>query len=144
MRLLKDRRGYAMSYVVMLLALVGLPLMLLSIEVVRALYVDARLQVATDAACEAAAQAVNVPYFIYNGVLKIEVSEGNSYAQREFGTTVARYNLEKYLPALGGITLINPTLVSCTASAQMQFILPIAPPITLNASSVAMAKASSF
>ena len=61
-----------MAYSTMLIILVASPMSIVSIEIVRMMFVDVHLQSAVDAACAAASQGVNVPYFILTGELKID------------------------------------------------------------------------
>ena len=41
---LKDRKGYALPYSVIVIVLVGMPMMILSIELTRAMYVNVNIQ----------------------------------------------------------------------------------------------------
>jgi len=53
-RIIKDQRGYTMAYFIMLIILVAMPMSIVSIEIVRMVFVDDHLQSAVDAACAAA------------------------------------------------------------------------------------------
>jgi hypothetical protein len=53
-----------MLYSVMLITLVAMPMLILSSEIVRVMYVGVHIQTTVDSACTAAVQAVDVPYFI--------------------------------------------------------------------------------
>jgi hypothetical protein len=136
----KDRRGYALPYSVVLIGLVAMPLLVLTSEIVRSLYVNVHIQTAVDSACSAAVQAVNVPYFVDNGVIRIDSSLAASYARREFNATVTRSNIEHYNPVLTSIA-INGNVVNCRASAQMNWSLPGIRPLTFNVLSAAEAEA---
>lgn len=141
-RFLQDRRGYVMAYMVMLLTLVAIPMLILSVEITRTMYVQIQLQAAVDAACDAAVQAVDVPFFIHNGVLQIEQGVAASYAAREFYATVARHSIENYSPALTGLSFPNATQVQCSGTASMGWFLPGIPSLTMSAASVAQARVS--
>ena len=66
-RIIKDIRGYAMPYTVMLITAVAMPMSIMSIEIVRMMFVDVHLQSVVDAACGAASQGVDVPHFFLTG-----------------------------------------------------------------------------
>ena len=66
-RLLLSRKGDVFAWAAALMLLVGLPLTSLSIDVVRMMYVRGHLQTATDAACQSAADALDVQTFIGSG-----------------------------------------------------------------------------
>ena len=59
----KGRKGYVMGYVIILIATAALPMLILAVEISRAMFVEVKLQAAVDSACDAAIQAVEVPYF---------------------------------------------------------------------------------
>lgn len=142
--LIKDTEGYAMAYVVLFISLVGLPLMLLSVEIVRAMYVEGLVQAAADSACEAAVQAVDLPYFLEYGVLQILPGDASALAQSEFASTVADYGIMNYNPSLSGLVFLSPTLVQCNASAAMEWLLPGIPDLTLNVSALSQVKAQVY
>ena len=142
--LFKDRKGYAMAYVALFIGLVGLPLMLLSVEIVRAMYVEGLVQAAVDAACEAAVQAVDVEYFIANGVLRINPGDATGLAQNEFASNVTNYNIANYNPSLSGLNFLSPTLVQCNASAVMEWLLSGIPGLVLNVDSLSQVKAQVY
>ncbi len=139
-KFIKDCRGYVMPYSVMLIALVAMPLLILSAEITRSLYVGVHIQTAVDSACTAAIQAVDVPYFIENGVVRIDSSEAAGYAQREFNATVARSSIENYNPTLTSLIIVD-NVVECHASAQMVWSMPGVAPLTFNVTSAAEAEA---
>ncbi len=140
-RLLRNKRGYAMALNTMLIALVGMPMLILSSEIVRALYVNVHIQTAVDAACTSAVQAVDVPHFVATGELVIDSDQAAAFAQRDFNATVARSNIETYLPSLNSVSIVNNTVVECSASAQIIWIMPGLAPATINVMSVAEAEA---
>jgi uncharacterized membrane protein len=107
------------------------PLMALSIDMPRALYVRSHLQAATDAACEAAAMAVDVPVFRETGVAKIKYDEARVWAAREFVATVADQGIWGYSPALTSVVLETPLIASCTASASVNPLIPISPAMNI-------------
>ncbi len=140
-RFLFDRRGYAMAFNAVLMSTVALPMLIMSAEITRALFVNVNIQTAVDAACAAAVQAVDVPHFVATGELIIDADEAGSYAQREFNSTVANSNIQNYSPALSGISIENDTIAECYASATMTWLLPGIPPLTMNVTSASEALA---
>ena len=132
-------RGQVMPYMAVFLALVVVPLAVLSVDVVRALYVRTHLQTATDAACEAAAQAIDAAAFRSGGAERINLGLGTGYAQREFAATVAEKGIVGYSPALTGIWLQSPTVVACRAVASVQLLIPAAP-VALNVSATSVSE----
>lgn len=139
-KLCKDRRGYVMAYSTMLITLVMLPMMLVSIEIVRMMFVDVHLQSAVDAACAAASQAVDVPHFIATGELVIDPVVAVQYANREFDNTVANAGINQYLPVLTGVSITNGTTVYCQSIAGMNWMLPGLSSVVLSANSAAEAR----
>lgn len=140
-RFFTDRRGYAMAFNAVIIVMVAMPMMILSSEIVRALYVNVHIQTAVDAACTAAVQAVDVPHFVATGELVIDSDEAGSYAQREFNATVTNSNIQKYSPVLSGVSIINNTVAECRATATMTWMLPGVPTLTMNVISAAEALA---
>ncbi len=130
-------RGNIMAYFAAFLAFVVVPLAALTIDIVRAFYVYTHLQAATDAACEAAAQALDVSTFIRTGTRQIDLGLGTSYASREFAGAVVDQGVVEYSPALSGLRLLSPTIVECRASASLSLFVPAASPsLTVRVASV--------
>jgi Flp pilus assembly protein TadG len=138
-RFWKDRTGYVMAYVVVLIGTVTIPMLILSVEIGRAMYVEVQLQAAVNAACESAAQAVNVPVFIDTGVLQIEEGAATANAQREFDATVISSNITGYTPTLG-VAFPTSISVACTSSATLVWLLPGVPSLTLHADAFSQAR----
>jgi Flp pilus assembly protein TadG len=131
-------RGQTMAYFVIVLTFVVIPLAVLTVDIVRALYLHAQLQAAADAACEAAAQALDTPTFVRTGARQINLGLGASYAAQAFSGTVANKGIVGYSPALTGISLLSPTVARCTASAGLKLLIPSSP--TLNVHVVAVSE----
>ncbi|MBK7317641.1 pilus assembly protein TadG-related protein [Candidatus Villigracilis affinis] len=70
--LLVSRRGDAYAWFAAMLVFVFIPLASLSIDVTRMMYVRGHLQTANDAACQSAADALDVPLFISTSQQRIE------------------------------------------------------------------------
>ena len=129
-------RGNIMAWFAAFLAFVVVPLAALTIDIVRAFYVYTHLQAATDAACEAAAQALDAPTFIRTGVQQIDLGLGSSYASREFAGAVVDQGVVQYSPALNGMRLLSPTKVECRASASLTLLVPsVSPALTVRVAS---------
>jgi len=140
-RFFKDIRGYAMPYTVMLITLVSMPMLIISTEMVRMLFVDVHLQSAVDSACTAASQNVDIEHFILTGEVMIDVSAASAAAQSEFDGTITYADINQYSPTLSAISIVDGSTVYCNASAVMTWMLPGISPVTLTASSAAQAEA---
>ncbi|MCD6356815.1 MAG: hypothetical protein J7L66_05960 [Anaerolineaceae bacterium] len=130
-----------MPYTIMLITLVAMPMLVLSSEVARMMFVDVHLQAATDAACAAASQGVDLPHFIATGELKIDPSTAAVNAQREFNSSVQNAGINQYSPSLSRLSISGLTTVYCHGSASMTWMLPGIAPVILTADSAAEARA---
>jgi hypothetical protein len=97
-----------------------LPLLSLSVDVTRAFYVRLHLQSATDAACEAAALALDVPQFRQTGHAEIHSGLAYDWAGREFSATLADQSAVNYSASLGQISFLGPRTVLCRSTAIVQ------------------------
>lgn len=121
-------RGSVMAWWAVTLALIVLPLMALSIDATRALYVDTHLQTAADAACEAGASALDMAAFKASGTQRIDRSLAASYAVREFNATVSdKSGYFGYNPRITRIVLLSPTVIYCEASAGVNTVINFGP-----------------
>lgn len=118
-RFLFGRRAYAMPFYAIVLSTVALPLLILSVDVTRYFYMRTHLQSATDAACEAAAQAMDLPHFRSTGEGRIDLGRAGNQAWREFGASTQEQGITKYTPRITGMSLVSPRTVRCSASADM-------------------------
>jgi uncharacterized membrane protein len=125
----RGARGGVVAWFALLMAVLMLPLLVLSVDIARLMYVRTHLQAAADAACEAAAQALNVPYFQETGLSVIDAGRAGRFAAREFAGSVQEANIVEDDPALTGLTLLAPRTVACTATAVVHPIIPITPPM---------------
>ena len=85
---LLNRRGDAYAWTAALMLLVGIPLASLSIDIVRMMYVRGHLHTATDASCQAAVDALDVPRFINTGEAIINGGLGRAQAADVFRSTL--------------------------------------------------------
>ncbi len=117
-------RGYSMAWWAVILATVFVPLLALSIDITRLLYVRTRLQTALDAACEAAANTADVRAFREAGVWRIDPGPAGANAAYAFWNTAAEAGIVRFRPALTGLGIQGDVAV-CRAEAEVQsFILP--------------------
>lgn len=125
-RLLAGRRGDAYAWFAVLMLLVGIPLSSLTIDVVRMMYVRGHLHTATDAACQAAADALDVPHYIASGQARIQPARGRAQAAAVFQASLADMGTVGYDPLLS-VAFPAPTLAHCTARAAVQHLAPLTP-----------------
>ena len=132
----RSERGQTMAYFVIVMTFVVIPLAVLTVDIVRALYLQAQLQAAADAACEAAAQALDAPTFVRTGVRQINLGLGSSYAAQAFSGSVANRGIVGYSPALNSLSLLSPTVVQCRASAGLKLLIPSSPTLNVRVAAV--------
>jgi|FaiFalDrversion3_1042247.scaffolds.fasta_scaffold13028_2 uncharacterized membrane protein len=118
-------RGYSMAWWAVILATVFVPLLALSIDITRLLYVRVRVQAASDAACEAAANTADIPAWREAGIRRIDPGKAAANAAYAFYRTVAEAGIVRYSPTLSRLEIAGDT-ARCRAEAIVQsFILPI-------------------
>lgn len=132
----RSQQGQVMPYMAIFLALVVVPLMILCVDVVRALYVRTHLQAAADAACEAAVQALDEPAFIQSGVKRIDLGKGAGWAAQHFSATCSEKGLVRYSPSLTSVSLRSPTIVFCAARAEVELLIPVSPALPVSVRTV--------
>jgi hypothetical protein len=126
-RLLLSRRGEVFAWAAALMMLVGIPLASLSIDVVRMMYVRGHLQTATDAACQSAADALDVPAFIDSGEKRINTALARSQAAREFSSTLQDAGQVRFDIQGLSINFPSPTSAHCVASVSVDHLVPLTP-----------------
>jgi hypothetical protein len=109
------------------MVLVGIPLASLSIDIVRMMYVRGHLQTATDAACQSAADALDVPLFIDSGEKKINTSLARSQAAREFSATLQDAGQVRFDIQGLSIDFPGPTFAHCVATVSVEHLVPLTP-----------------
>lgn len=118
-------RGYAMAWWAVIFATVLVPLLALSIDITRLLYVRTRLQTAVDAACAAAANTADIPAWREAGIRQIDTARAPASAAYAFYQTAAEAGITRYQPSLTRLILSGDTAV-CGAEAVVEsFILPV-------------------
>ncbi len=129
MRKRKNRElGSVMAWWAVTLSLIVLPLMALTIDATRALYVDTHLQTAVDAACEAGASALDISAFKLSGTQRIDKSLAASYAVREFNATVSDSGgYFGYNPHISKLILLSPTVIYCEGAAGIDSVIQFGP-----------------
>jgi len=139
-----SQRGDIYAWFAALLLIVAIPLSSLSIDIERMMYVRTHMQTATDAACQAAADALNVPVYISTGTKEIDPTRARTQADREFRATLADAKKVDY--AIAGLTLVYPSRVDahCTASATVLHIIPMTPPMKIVVQTTSEMRVQSF
>ncbi len=129
--LLLSRKGDAFAWFATFILVIGIPLSSLSVDVVRMMYVRTHLQTATDAACQAAADALDVPTYIQTSVKRIDPILARVQADREFSATLQDATRVQF--TIKSLSLDYPTLVDahCVASVTVQHIIPMTPPMNV-------------
>ena len=125
-RFLGDRHGDMFAYFAILMVFLMVPLSSLAIDIVRGMYVRGHLHSATDAACQAAADALDVPYFAQTGNKQIKPSLARSQASRVFGASLVDADSVGFSPSLS-VSVISPLRVRCTSSASVARLIPGTP-----------------
>ncbi len=128
-RFAKDRRGDVWAFIAVAMVFIGLPLASLTVDVVRGMYVRTHLQVATDAACQAAADAPDTAAFQSTGVRRIDPSRGRSQAASVFSATLGDAGKVGFTPSLA-VGFPSPTRANCQATASIARLIPLTPPMT--------------
>jgi hypothetical protein len=126
-RLLLSREGDAYAWFAALLVFVFIPLASLSIDVTRLMYVRGHLQTANDAACQSAADALDVPLFIQTSRKRIEPGLARRQAAREFKATLNDDSKIRYTVEGLAIDFPAPTFAHCVATATVEHIIPMTP-----------------
>jgi hypothetical protein len=121
-----NRRGDAYAWTAALMLLVGIPLASLSIDIVRMMYVRGHLHTATDAACQAAVDALDVPHFINTGQAVINGGEGRAQALQVFRATLTDVTTIGYVESLA-VDFPGPRLAHCVSIARVDHIVPMTP-----------------
>ena len=128
-RFRQDRRADVWAFLAVALLFVALPLASLTVDVVRDMYVRTHLQVATDAACQAAANSLDAAVFQVTGVQRIDPSLARYQAASVFYGTLADAATVGFIPALA-VGFPGPTTAVCQATASVAHIIPLTPPMT--------------
>ena len=127
-RFRQDRRADVWAFIAVALVFIGMPLASLTVDVVRGMYVRTHLQVASDAACQAAADALDVPVFRETGVRQINASLARYQASSVFYGTLPDASKVGFTPSLS-IGFQSSTVVRCQATASVVHLIPLTPPM---------------
>jgi hypothetical protein len=127
-RFKQDRRADVWAFIAVALVFIGMPLASLTVDVVRGMYVRTHLQVASDAACQAAADALDVPVFRETGVRQINASLARYQASSVFYGTLPDASKVGFTPSLS-IGFRSSTVVHCLATARVAHLIPLTPPM---------------
>ena len=127
-RFQQDRQADVWAFIAVALLFIGMPLASLTVDVVRGMYVRTHLQVAADAACQAAANALNVPIFQQTGVRQIDPALGRSQAAKVFYATLPDASKVGFTPTFS-LGFSTPTTAFCLATARVAHLIPLTPPM---------------
>ena len=128
--LMRSRKADAYAWFAALMLLVGVPLSSLSIDVTRMMYVRGHLQTASDAACQAAVDALDTQYFYTTGEARINAGLGRSWARQVFSATLSDSHQIGYAYGLG-INFPGPRFAHCTATAIVDHMIPMTPAMNI-------------
>ncbi|MBI9044587.1 MAG: Tad domain-containing protein [Anaerolineaceae bacterium] len=123
--------GQAMVLTAVFITFMVAFLLSFSIDMTRMMMVRNDLHEAVDSGCQAAAQAINMPLYKNTGRLQVDLGTGSGWALREFNASVVESGIVQYTPRITGMTLQSPTIVACTASADVNRLVPATPSITV-------------
>ena len=127
-RFRQDRRADVWAFISVAILFIGMPLASLTVDIVRSMYVRTHLQVATDAACQAAADALDVPIFRETGVRQINFSLARSQAASVFYATLPDATKVGFSPSLS-VGFPSSTIAHCQATASVAHLIPLTPPM---------------
>jgi len=137
----KSERGNAMAWLAIVMVFLMVPLMGLTMDVTRAMYVRTHLQAASDAGCQAAADSMRVPLFQDSGVQEIDAALMIARAEQVFNATLRDSGKVRFIPSLS-LRLLTPTSVECTATASVDRLIPsVVPEIKLRVMTVSEMRA---
>ena len=128
-RFSRDRQADVWSFIAVALVFIALPLASLTVDVVRGLYVRTHLQVAADAACQAAANSLDAAVFQETGVQQIDHALARTRAASVFYGTLADASTVGFTPALA-VGFPGATLAACQATASVAHLIPLTPSMT--------------
>ena len=126
-----NENGYSMGWYAVVFAFVLLPLMSLTVDITRLLYVRNDLQTSVDAACEAAGLAADSAYFNRTGEQRIHLGLAASFALQAFRASVIEAGLMDYSPSLTSVSALSPTEVGCVARASVQPFIRVTPALNV-------------
>jgi hypothetical protein len=130
-----------MAWMAIVMVFLMVPLMGITMDVTRAMYVRTHLQAASDAGCQAAADSMKVPLFLDTGVQEINSALMYGRASQVFNATLRDANKVRFAPALS-LRLLTPTSVECTANASVDRLIPsVVPEINLRVQTVSEMRA---
>lgn len=143
MRRPERESGQAMAFMAVIVAALVLPLMSLAIDASHAMVVRSRLQTAADAACQAGVQAVAAQAYQAGGSQSLDFSRAASYALQAFSADTEESALRGYQPAITGFSVVNGNALRCEATAQVQTVVGITPPMVVRVEAISRARANS-
>ena len=134
-RFLGDKRGDMFAYFGILMVFLMVPLSSLSIDIVRGMYVRGHLHTATDAACQAAAEALDAPHFVQSGIKQIKPSLARAQAGQVFGATLVDADGVGFSPSLS-VSIVAPLKARCIATASVARLIPGTPEMNIRTETI--------
>lgn len=131
----RSEKGMSLAWFAVVLLVLGMPLASLSIDITRLMYVRGHLQTATDAACQAAADALDVRAFRDQGVRRIDAGRARAQAGQVFGATLSDSGRVRFSASLS-VSLSGPTIANCSSSATVEPLIPISPNLVARVNTV--------
>jgi hypothetical protein len=144
----KKFRANTMAFYAIFLVTVGIPMMALCIDASRVMVMKVRLREATEAACQAYANSLDVKEFIFNNELVF--NEGMPNAMKVF--TGALKNAGTFVPVqyrkpgegavLPGGKTVEIVVIQCYGTAMVDMVVPLFEDIMVTTSASAKTKFS--
>jgi Flp pilus assembly protein TadG len=137
----RSERGNAMAWMAIVMLFLMVPMMGLTMDVTRAMYVRTHLQAASDAGCQAAADSMQVTLFQNTGERRINGQLMVARANQVFFMTLQDATRVKFAPAVS-LRLLTPTSVECTATASVERLIPsVVPELNIRVTTVSEMRA---
>ena len=124
--MLQNKRGDIYAWVAALMLFIAAPLASLSIDIVRMMYVRGHLHTATDAACQAAVNTLDVSHFTTTGEARVDHGRGRANAVNVFRANLVDADTVRYTESLV-VDFPGPRLAHCTSIAQVDHLIPMTP-----------------
>ncbi len=136
----RSERGGSLAWFAVVMATITAFLAALTIDIPRLGYVRVHLQAANDAACQAAADTLNVPLFRNTGRYEIDDRLMYSQASPVFYATLADSSRIGFGASLS-LRLLDTRTVECVATAGVTPLIPVSPTLNTRAYTVSQMRA---
>jgi hypothetical protein len=144
----KRIRGNTMALYAAFLVTVGMPLLALGVDGSRVMVMKVRLRQATEAACEAYANSLDIKKFIFEDTMVF--TDGNKNANRVFSAAIGKsgsFVPVEYRKPGSGVNLQNGhtvevVVIQCYGTGFIKSIIPLFPDFVISTSAAAQTKFS--